>query len=84
MEVGGAEGEKLKTIHQLIRNRASCITIEANLGARSSFAAGPSNGDQTETGGVCKEGKSPQDQGTSFPSKLACCPRARLSNPVIC
>lgn len=35
-----------------------------------SLAAGPSNRDQTETRGVCKEGKSTQDQGTSFPSKV--------------
>lgn len=37
---------------------------------RFSPAAGPSKRDQTETGGVCKERKSAQDQGTSFPSKV--------------
>lgn len=46
------------------------MTDEANLGLCFCLAAGPSNRDQTETGGVCKEGKSTQDQGASFPSKL--------------
>lgn len=82
MEVGRSCGPTKAPPPHTLSPRA-CIITGGNLwrAPPSSCTACPSDGDQTETGGVYKEGKSAKDQGTSliFTAALLSIPMTHVS-----
>lgn len=72
---GDGGGTMTWSYHRLNPPSPACIMNDGNLSRTPpSCTARPSDGDQKETGGVYKEGKSAKDQGTSliFTATLLC------------